>query len=100
MPGKHYTIQPGDYLPRIAEQNGFFDFHTIWDHADNAALKAKRKNPNVLLPGDELVIPDKQQRQESRPTDAKHTFRVKRAKNLLRIVLEDLYGKPVAGAQC
>lgn len=98
--GTHYTIQPGDYLPRIAEQNGFFDFHTIWDHAENAALRAKRKNPNVLAPGDDLFIPDKVLRMDARATDSAHRFRIKRTKNLLRLMLEDLYGKPVANAPC
>jgi LysM repeat protein len=95
-----YTIQPGDYLAKIAEAHGFFDMQTIWQHAENAALRAQRDNPNVLLPGDKLHIPDKVQRIETKPTDQAHRFTVKRSKNLLRLVLEDLYGKPVAHANC
>ena len=95
-----YTIQQGDYLAKIAEAHGFFDMQTIWQHAENAALRAKRDNPNVLLPGDKLFIPDKVQRIENKPTDTPHRFRVKRSKNLLRLILEDLYGKPVANAAC
>ena len=54
-----YIIKQGDYLPKIAQENGFYDYLTIWDHGKNAQLKSKRKNPNVLAPGDELHIPDK-----------------------------------------
>lgn len=96
----HYTVQQGDYLVKLAEEHGFFDVQTIWQHGENEALRAKRDNPNVLAPGDKLFIPDKDQRIENKPTDQAHTFRVKRGKNLLRLVLEDLYGKPVANATC
>jgi hypothetical protein len=95
-----YTIQPGDYLARIAQQNGFFDYRTIWDHAQNKQLKDLRKNPNVLAPGDILFIPDKTPKKESRPTGKTHRFRIKNETILLRLILEDLYGKPVANAGC
>lgn len=96
----HYTIQQGDTLVSIAQAHGFFDPMTIWQHGENAALRAKRKNPNVLLPGDALFIPDKAPRTETKATDAAHRFRVQRGKNLLRLVLEDLYGQPIANAPC
>jgi N-acetylmuramoyl-L-alanine amidase len=95
-----YTIKPGDYLVRIAEEHGFFDYKTIWDHAQNKALKDKRKDPNVLHPGDELFIPDKTPKKESGSTEQTHKFKIKRGKLLLRLVIEDLYGKPVANAKC
>jgi Putative peptidoglycan binding domain/LysM domain len=95
-----YTVKPGDYLAKIAEDHGFFDPQTIWQHGDNADLRALRDNPNVLLPGDKLHIPDKRKRVETKPTDALHRFRVKRGKNLLRLILEDMYGKPLANAPC
>ncbi|MBI5258053.1 MAG: peptidoglycan-binding protein [Burkholderiales bacterium] len=99
MAGFH-TVQQGDTLAKIAADNGFFDFHTIWDHAKNADLRARRDNPNVLAPGDQVFIPDKDQRTEAKATDATHRFQVRRTKNLLRLVLEDLYGKPIANATC
>jgi len=95
-----YTVKQGDYLVKIAEENGFADFRTIWEHAQNKELKEKRKNPNVLAPGDELFIPDKKNKTESVATGKTHTFKLKRGKNLLRLVLEDLYGKPIANANC
>lgn len=54
-----HVVAQGEYLALIALRHGFHDSHVIWDHPDNAALKALRKNPNVLLTGDKLVIPDK-----------------------------------------
>ena len=98
--GSQYVIKQGDYLPKIAEENGFFDYKTIWEHASNKQLKDKRKNPNVLLPGDVLVIPDKTVKTEPRATGNTHRFRIKRSKNMLRLVVEDLYGNPVGNANC
>ena len=88
------------YSAKIAKENGFVDYHTIWDHPQNAQLKTKRKNPNVLFPGDELYIPDKGGKEDSAPTDQRHTYKVKTSNNMLRLVLEDLYGNPVANAKC
>jgi LysM repeat protein len=95
-----YTVQQGDYLSKIANDFGFSDYRTIWNHPDNAELKSKRKNPNVLYPGDKLVIPDRQLREESCAVDKKHIFNVKRPELRLRLVLEDMYEKPIANAQC
>jgi hypothetical protein len=96
----HYTVKQGDYLPKIAEENGFYDYLTIWDHAQNKQLKDKRKNPNVLAPGDELFIPDKTVKTEAGATGQRHRFKVKTGKLVLRLIVEDLYGKPVANAKC
>jgi N-acetylmuramoyl-L-alanine amidase len=95
-----HTVVQGEHLSRIAKQYGFSDFHTIWDHPENAALKQKRQNPNVLHPGDRLHIPDREVREESRSTDQKHRFKVKGGRLMLRLVLEDIYEKPIANARC
>jgi N-acetylmuramoyl-L-alanine amidase len=99
MAGFH-SVQQGDTLAKIAADNGFFDFRTIWNHAKNADLRAKRQNPHVLAPGDQVFIPDKVQRDEAKSTDQAHRFQVRRTGNLLRLVLEDLYGRPISSATC
>jgi len=95
-----YTVQQGDYLSKIAKDFGFTDYRVIWNDPDNAELKAKRKNPNVLYPGDKLVIPDKTLREEPRPTDERHRFVMERPALRLRLVLEDVYERPIANATC
>ncbi len=92
-----YKVQQGDHLVKITARFGFGDPATIWDHPKNAALKEKRKNPNVLMPGDVLHIPDKRQKQESRPTDQTHRFSVRRPKLLLRFTLKGADEKPISG---
>jgi Putative peptidoglycan binding domain len=96
----YYTVEQGDYISKIAKDNGFRDYTIIWNHPDNADLKNQRQNPNVLLPGDQVFIPDMEQKQESGSTDKRHTFQVNKDTLKLRLVLEDIYEKPVAGAQC
>ena len=96
----YYTVQQGDYLSKIAKKNGFPDYHTIWNHPNNADLKQTRQNPNVLFPGDQVFVPDFEPRQESGGTEQRHTFVVKRQPLKLRLVLEDIFEKPIAGAPC
>lgn len=84
----------------IAKKYGFSSYKTIWDHGQNAELKKKRQNPNVIFPGDELFIPDKGEKEESRETEEKHRFELKTEKLKLRLVLEDMYEKPIANAKC
>jgi N-acetylmuramoyl-L-alanine amidase len=95
-----YTVKQGDHLFGIAEANGFHDYHILWDHPQNADLKKLRQNPNILLPGDQVFVPDPEIREESRPTNKKHSFEVNNQKLQLRLVLEDIYEKPIAGAAC
>jgi murein L,D-transpeptidase YcbB/YkuD len=97
--GGYYTVVQGDHLSKIAKENGFPDYHIIWDHPNNADLKNQRKNPNVLHPGDQVFVPDKEQKHESGSTKKRHTFVVNKEPLKLRLVLEDSNKKPIANAQ-
>ena len=96
----YYTVEQGDHLSKIAKDNGFTDYTVLWDHPNNSDLKKQRQNPNILLPGDQLFIPDMEQKQEAGATDRRHTFTVDKKTLKLRLVLEDVYEKHIAGAQC
>lgn len=93
MPEK-YKVQPGDCIPSIAFERGFFP-DTIWKHPDNSALKNLRKDMNVLLAGDEVTIPDKRVVDVEKPPEKRHRFRRKGVPKQLRIQLIDI-DKPVA----
>jgi hypothetical protein len=92
-----HVVEQGDCLYRIAKQYGFADWRTIYDHADNDAFRAKRPNPNVIFPGDQIAIPDKDVKEVVLPTTAKHKLRVKRPKVMLRMQLMSEQGEPLAG---
>jgi N-acetylmuramoyl-L-alanine amidase len=96
----NYVVKPGDYLSKIAKEYGFADWKTLWNHPQNAELKKKRQNPNVLYPGDKLVIPEKKERQESGATEQHHKFVAKHKTLKLRLVLKDLNFKPLANKKC
>lgn len=96
MPMVH-VVEQGECLYGIAKRYGFASWRTIYDHGDNAAFRARRPNPNVIFPGDELVIPDKDVKLVVLPTTSKHKLRVKRPKVMLRLRLADEQAQPLAG---
>jgi hypothetical protein len=90
MPQVH-TVRQGECISSIACKYGFFP-DALWNLPDNAALKQKRRDGYLLVPGDELVIPDKKEKQEPCVTDKKHRFRRKGVPETLRLVVKDEEG--------
>jgi|SRR5208283_293595 len=88
-----YTVQQGDCMSSIAYEKGFF-WQTLWKHPSNAALRTQRKNPNVLLPGDIVHIPDLTVRYEPGATETRHKFKRKGVPEKLRMKLLDANHKP------
>ncbi len=95
-----HTAQQGDHVPLLAKKYGFGDYRIIWDDPKNAKLKAQRKNPNVLFPGDAVYIPEKREKEVPRPTDQRHTFETTKRGIMLRIVVHNIDDEPVAGQAC
>ena len=54
---KRHKLKPGENLSRIASKHGLKNWKGIWDAKGNSKLKSKRKKPELLQPGDILVIP-------------------------------------------
>jgi N-acetylmuramoyl-L-alanine amidase len=82
----------GDSIPSLAMDNGFFP-DTIWNHPQNAGLRAKRKSQNQLFPGDEVFIPELRKGTETRSTDGTHKFHRKGVPAKLVLQLKKL-GQP------
>lgn len=87
---EQYRVRQGDCLNSISEQHGLF-WETVWNDPANKKLKKLRKDPNVLLPGDLLSIPDKRDNKEDCATESRHRFRKKGvpAKMKVQLVIED-----------
>lgn len=95
-----HIVQQGEHLSSIAKQYGFNDYHTIWEDPQNTALKQQRQSPNVLFPGDSLVIPDKEAKGEQRPTGQQHQFKISRPPVRLRLALRDFDNQPLVNTEC
>jgi putative peptidoglycan binding protein len=95
---KIHVVNQGDHLPNIAEQHGFVDWRTIYDHPSNADFRTYRSNPHVLLPGDRICIPEKPIKTVDCAVDQTHEFQLDVPKIMLRIVLKDHEDKPLRDA--
>jgi len=93
-----YKVRAGDSIASIAHKFGLFA-DTVWDHPDNADLKSARGNPDLLLAGDRVTIPEKRIREESGAAGARHRFRRKGIPRTLRIRLIDCDGTPLSNGK-
>jgi hypothetical protein len=90
----NYTVQAGDCVESIAFEHGHF-WETLWNHPNNRQLREIRKDPNVLLPGDRIFIPDPRIVIVHKPTGARHQFLRRGVPSVLRLrLLEE--GEPRA----
>jgi N-acetylmuramoyl-L-alanine amidase len=92
-----HTVKQGETVPGIALHYGFQNWRAIYDHPNNQKLKDRRKNPNVLLPGDTLWLPERKTKEEEGETGRRHKFRLKREQQWLRIILQDVTGAVMKG---
>jgi hypothetical protein len=91
----HHTVTQGECISSIAARFGFADYRTIYDDGANADLRRDRPNPNQLLPGDVVFVPERDTTERDCAADQRHRFVVKRSKVRLRLVLKDADG-PIA----
>ena len=96
----YHLVAQGEYLSKIAKEYGFSDYKTIWNHPENAEYRKKRKNPNILYPGDRLFVPVKEGKELPAATEQRHRFEVDRPPLKLRLVLKDFAYQPLANTKC
>lgn len=95
--GSYHVVAQGECFSSIAKLYRFSDYRLIYDHPNNAELKAKRPNPNVLYPGDQVFIPDKERKKVSGATGKRHKFVIDRKKVIIRLVVKDENWEPFVG---
>jgi N-acetylmuramoyl-L-alanine amidase len=91
-----HTVRQGECLSSIAYDYGFRDPADIFGHADNAALRQQRSDPNLLYPGDEVVIPDRKQKTLVLATSARHRIVVTLPKRKVSVRVLNAQGEPTA----
>ena len=91
---KKHIIEEGECLISIAHKAGI-PLDRITSHADNAELMVKRESPSIMLPGDEVTVPEKELKQEPVETEQRHRFRRVLEKAEIRIRIHE-FGEPRA----
>ncbi len=92
-----YVVQVGDCIASIASAHGLF-WETLWQHPGNADLRAARRDPHVLLPGDRVHVPGKRRKEEPGQTETRHRFKRRGEPCELLVTLLDEDEQPRAGA--
>lgn len=88
-----HRVRQGECISSIAFKYGFFA-DTLWEHRDNTGLKQEREDPDVLLPGDIVKVPELRQKEEPAATGARHSFRRKGVPKKLKVCFTDWKGEP------
>jgi hypothetical protein len=52
-----YLVRPGDNLSSIAQRHGYRDWLVIYHSRCNDALRRQRPDPNLIRPGDRIMLP-------------------------------------------
>lgn len=92
----NHIVRQGDCVESIAYQHGHL-WKTLWNHPQNAKLKQVRKDPNVLLPGDRIFIPELRVKEEAGGTEQRHRFCRKSVPSKLKLRFLDAKNRPRAG---
>jgi len=87
FPMPNHTVKSGECLSGIAYSYGLA-WDQIWNHPENAGLKEKRGDPNILRPGDVVFVPERTLREEERPTGKRHRFKRTGSETFLRLRLQ------------
>ncbi|MGO9009083.1 MAG: peptidoglycan-binding domain-containing protein [Bryobacteraceae bacterium] len=86
MGGKYVAVAQGDSAESIAASSGLL-LDKIWGHPNNQALSQLRKDPHVLLPGDQLFVPDPEPKDITGAANQVHSFVRKGTSSKLHLVL-------------
>ena len=93
-----HTVAQGETLIRIAKQYNYNDPDLIYNHESNAEFRELRPDPNIIFPGDQINIPDKEKLVRGGFTGYTHVFKVKKPPvEVFRMQITNKAGEPWAG---
>lgn len=93
-----HEVKQGDCISKIASEHGL-TWKQIWNDSKNASLKKQRKDPNVLMPGDVVHIPQKKEKKKDKATGQKHDFKRKKENSRMQLRLM-IDGEPLRSLNC
>ncbi len=94
--GTNKIVGPGDSLSSIAEEVGHF-WEYLWNHPNNMTLKEERKNPETLVPGDVVHVPDLREKSLSCETAYRNRFRRRGIPVKIAFTVSEQNGDPFTG---
>ena len=97
MPRK-YVVGPGQTAEGIIWSYTLEDYKGVWMSGDNAELRKARPDPNILMPGDRLVLPDPKPLTYHLATGKRHRIVLKVPKKELRLRVFLHKDEPLADA--
>lgn len=96
---KTYKVKKGDTLAKIAKEFQHRKWETIWNSPENKSLVSKRKKPECIEPGDELIIPPNEKEQaDAKDKDKSYTVMVGGKKFVLAEKEFDVFKKEMLAA--
>ena len=93
---KAYNVLPGDNLSKIAKAHGLSNWRELYFHPANASFRQLRSDPNLIYPGDKIMVPDREEhppanRQNqlgntrgNQITDRRHEWGINQSNTLVR----------------
>lgn len=88
----NHVVRQGECVESIAAETGHF-WEQLWKLPENAALRAARKDPNLLLPGDRLEVPPLQRKEVEAETGKRHVFQRRGVPSRIHVILK-VKGEP------
>jgi hypothetical protein len=91
-----YTVKQGDWFARIVKRQGYGNvWKPIFQNSDNQDFRKICPEPDLLIPGEHCVLPDKDEREETKSTSKKWQFELAPSKAQLHVVLLRPNGQPL-----
>ncbi len=91
-----WVVEPGDSINSIAHRTGHVA-ETLWSDASNAGVREIRVDPEILLPGDRIVVPPVHPKTMTCATGKRHVFRRLGVPAKVTLIVEDEDGEPFVG---
>ncbi len=96
----NHVVEQGEHTASIAHDYGFDSFRILYDHAENSPFRQERPDPNILCPGDQIYVPEKELKEESGVTEKRHRFQLLGDPLKLRLKLLTLDWAGYEGVAC
>jgi hypothetical protein len=91
-----YEVKQGDWFARIVRRKGYgAAWKPIFNHGDNEDFREKCPDPDLLIPGEMGVLPDKEMKEDNKATSQKWTFEKAPDKAQFHVVILRADGQPV-----